>query len=297
MEKEILNKDINDKIGAVAVIGGGIGGMQAALDLAEQGFKVYLLEEKPSIGGAMAQLDKTFPTNDCAMCTMAPRLVEIGRHPNIELITKAEVEGLSGQAGRFTLIVKKKPTFVDPEKCTGCGICQQNCPVRYKIYLEPEEKIEVKLSPEDLEKMNRILRQYRDKKDGLMPILRETNTIYRYLPENVLRFISEELDIPLSIIYRIATFYNAFSLVPRGEHIINVCLGTTCYVRGSKFLIDRLTRELNIEVGQTTQDLKFTLETVRCLGCCSLAPVMTVDGETYGRLKQQDIPKILEDYA
>ena len=116
-------------VGAALVVGGGIGGMQAALDLAGAGIKVYLVESKPAIGGVMAQLDKTFPTNDCAMCTMAPRLVEIGRHKDIEILTLSEVESIAGQAGDFSVTVKKHPRFIDESRCTGCGGCVAECPV------------------------------------------------------------------------------------------------------------------------------------------------------------------------
>jgi heterodisulfide reductase subunit A len=117
------------KVGAVLVVGGGISGMQSSLDLAESGFKVYLLERSPCIGGVMAQLDKTFPTNDCAMCIMAPKLVATGRHPNIELITNTEIEKLEGKPGNFKVTLAKHPRRVNAEKCTGCGICAQECPV------------------------------------------------------------------------------------------------------------------------------------------------------------------------
>ncbi|HWR26636.1 MAG TPA: FAD-dependent oxidoreductase, partial [candidate division Zixibacteria bacterium] len=119
----------NKKTGAAVVLGGGIAGMQASLDLAASGIKVYLVETKSSIGGVMAQLDKTFPTNDCAMCTMAPRLVEISRHNNIELISLAEIESVKGEAGNFTVTVKKRPRYVKEDKCTGCGSCLLVCPV------------------------------------------------------------------------------------------------------------------------------------------------------------------------
>lgn len=125
----------NKKVGSVLIIGGGIGGIQAALDLANSGFKVYLVENSPSIGGTMAQLDKTFPTNDCAMCILAPKLVEAGRHPNIELITYAELEKVEGEPGHFKVKIRKKAKSVDTNKCTGCGNCMANCPVRNKIYL------------------------------------------------------------------------------------------------------------------------------------------------------------------
>jgi heterodisulfide reductase subunit A-like polyferredoxin len=122
-------QDRKSAVGAAMVVGGGIGGMQAALDLADAGIKVYLLETKSAIGGRMAQLDKTFPTNDCAMCTMAPRLVEIGRHPDIEILTLSDVERVEGQAGNFTITVKRRSRFVDESKCTGCGLCTGACPV------------------------------------------------------------------------------------------------------------------------------------------------------------------------
>jgi len=116
-------------VGAALVVGGGIGGMQAALDLAGGGIKVYLADRKPAIGGVMAQLDKTFPTNDCAMCTMAPRLVEIGRHKDIDILTLCEVERIEGKPGNFTVTLKRQPRFVDEAKCTGCGACITPCPV------------------------------------------------------------------------------------------------------------------------------------------------------------------------
>ena len=116
-------------VGAALVVGGGIGGMQAALDLANGGIKVYLAERGPAIGGIMAQLDKTFPTNDCAMCTMAPRLVEIGRHKDIEILTLSEVERVEGQPGDFTVTIRKQPRYIDAAKCTGCGACTTECPV------------------------------------------------------------------------------------------------------------------------------------------------------------------------
>ncbi len=116
-------------VGAVLVIGGGIAGIQSALDLAESGFKVYLLEKLPAIGGRMSQLDKTFPTNDCSMCILSPKLNEVGRHENIEIINNAELVSVEGEAGDFRVKIKRKPLYVDPTKCTGCGVCSEACPV------------------------------------------------------------------------------------------------------------------------------------------------------------------------
>ena len=122
-----MNEESEHK--SVLVIGGGIAGIQASLDLANMGFKVYLVEKSPSIGGRMAQLDKTFPTNDCAMCILAPKMIEASTHPNIELLAYSEVENISGEAGNFRVRIRKQATFVDWNKCTGCGLCVEGCPV------------------------------------------------------------------------------------------------------------------------------------------------------------------------
>ncbi|MCJ2670342.1 MAG: FAD-dependent oxidoreductase, partial [Candidatus Thermoplasmatota archaeon] len=114
----------------VLVIGGGITGIQSALDVAETGVKAVILEDSPFIGGRMAQLDKTFPTNDCSMCILSPKLVEAGRHPNIELVTNADLIALEGEKGNFTATIRKKPRYVDEEKCVACGICAEKCPIK-----------------------------------------------------------------------------------------------------------------------------------------------------------------------
>ena len=139
---------INKTTGAVMVVGGGISGMQSALDLANSGFKVYLVESSPAIGGKMAQLDKTFPTNDCSMCIVSPKLVEVGRHRNIELLTHSDVAALEGEAGNFTARITQHARYVDVDKCTGCGLCELVCPVT-QISWWPEQ-------PEEGEKKKKL---------------------------------------------------------------------------------------------------------------------------------------------
>jgi len=290
-----LHTEEKKNVGAALVLGGGIGGMQAALDLAESGIKVYLVDNKPSIGGVMAQLDKTFPTNDCAMCTMAPRLVEIGRHKDIEVITLADIESVRGSAGNFNIKIRKRPRFVDEEKCTGCGICTQNCPVRNIIYVTPE-KDKIEISPKDIEIMNNIVEEYKDAEGGLVPILQKANDTFNYLPEPVLKYTAEKLGIPLSAVCRIATFYNAFSLEPRGKHIITVCLGTACHVKGAGKIVSALEDKLGIKKGETTEDMLFTLEAVRCIGCCGLAPVLKVGEDIHGLMSKGKVPELISAY-
>ena len=283
------------KIGAALVIGGGIGGMQAALDLAESGIKVYLVDNKPSIGGVMAQLDKTFPTNDCAMCTMAPRLVEIGRHDDIEIITMADIESVSGEPGNFKIKLKKRARYIDEEKCTGCGLCVSNCPVRNIIYVAPDKEV-IQIPTEDQAKIKKIIDEYKDKTNVLLPVLEDAHDEYGFLPEEVIKYIAQELNYPLSLAYRLATFYNAFSLVPRGKTIIRVCMGTACYVKGAKRILTEVEKRLGIKLGETTPDLQFSIEAVNCVGCCGQSPVITANGEIHGYMKQAMVPDILNEY-
>jgi len=289
------NKTENEKIGAALVVGAGIGGMQAALDLAESGIKVYLVDNKPSIGGVMAQLDKTFPTNDCAMCTMAPRLVEVGRHDDINIITMADIESVSGEPGNFQIRLKKRPRYIDEEKCTGCGLCVSNCPVKNVIYVTPDKEV-IEIPSEDQARIKKIIDDYKDKANVLLPALEDVNDEYGFLREDIIKYIAQELNYPLSLAYRLATFYNAFSLIPRGKTIVRVCMGTACYVKGGKKILNEIEKKLNIKLGETTPDLKFSLESVNCLGCCGQSPVVTANDDIYGYMKQAMVSDILKKY-
>ncbi|MCJ7838129.1 MAG: FAD-dependent oxidoreductase, partial [Burkholderiales bacterium] len=120
----------DDGMGDVMVVGGGISGIQAALDMATAGFKVYLVDKSPTIGGKMSQLDKTFPTNDCSMCIESPKFIETDRQPNIQLLTYTDVDSVEGKPGDFTVTLLKKPRYVNEDKCTGCTVCVEYCPVR-----------------------------------------------------------------------------------------------------------------------------------------------------------------------
>ncbi|HBZ55074.1 MAG TPA: 4Fe-4S ferredoxin, partial [Syntrophobacteraceae bacterium] len=128
-KKRLKTGSNSPPVGAVMVVGGGIAGVQSALDLANSGYFVHLVEKSPAIGGVMSQLDKTFPTNDCSMCILSPKLVEVGRHINIKLLTGAEVQSVSGEDGHFEVTVRKQPRYIDLEKCTACGDCATACPV------------------------------------------------------------------------------------------------------------------------------------------------------------------------
>jgi NADH:ubiquinone oxidoreductase subunit E len=130
----------------------------------------------------------------------------------------------------------------------------------------------------------------------LMQTLHKAQEIFGYLPIEVQKFVAHELDVSLAEVYGVATFYTQFSIDPKGKHKIGVCMGTACYVKGSQLVLDKLSKELNIKVGETTPDNLFTLEATRCLGCCGLAPVIMVDGDVYGKLEPKKIPEILSTY-
>lgn len=131
---------------------------------------------------------------------------------------------------------------------------------------------------------------------NLIPLLQEIQEHYHYLPEPALREVAQRLQVPLTAVFHVATFYNCFSLEPVGDHLVQVCLGTACHVRGAPRVLDRLLRELNLPAPGTTKDCQFTVRTVRCVGCCSLAPVVRVDASTHPRLTQAKVRGLLKKY-
>lgn len=136
----------------------------------------------------------------------------------------------------------------------------------------------------------------KSKKGSLMAILHKGQHLFGYLPIEVQKIISKKTRIPIAEIYGVVTFYSQFSLIPKGKHEIGVCLGTACYVRGAQSVLDEVKEALSIEVGGTTTDLNFSLEATRCIGACGLAPVMTISGDVYGKLKSEEVKGILESY-
>lgn len=145
-------------------------------------------------------------------------------------------------------------------------------------------------------KVAAIINKYNADKEQLIPILQDTQAEFHYLPKETLTQVSDTMGIPLSRVYSVATFFKAFSLKPRGKHLINVCLGTACHVRGTSKVLEQLERSLNTSRGETTSDFKFTLETVNCMGCCALGPVLNIDGEYFGQMSADKVDSLLARY-
>ncbi len=152
-------------------------------------------------------------------------------------------------------------------------------------------------TPEQEKELKEVILKHKDQKGALMPVLQEAQDIYGYLPIEVQTMIAEGLDIPLEEVYGVVTFYAQFSLYPKGQYKVSVCLGTACYVKGSGDIYDRLQQRLNIQGGQCTPDGKFSLEACRCVGACGLAPVLTVNEDVYGKITPDDVDDILAKYA
>ena len=155
-----------------------------------------------------------------------------------------------------------------------------------------EEKLEKYLAP-----VRKILDRYEKKERYLIPVLQEAQEEYGYLPEEVLKEAASGLNLSLSQVYGVVTFYSQFHQEPRGKNIVRVCIGTACHVRGGDKVLEALKDELGVDSGETTEDLKFTLESVACIGACGLAPVIMVNDDTHGRLTPEKIPEILAEYS
>ena len=149
---------------------------------------------------------------------------------------------------------------------------------------------------EKIKELNYIINENRTQKGALMAVLHKAQNLFGYLPIEVQRIISEGLNIPLAEVYGVVTFYSQFTLIPKGQYEIGVCLGTACYVRGAQALVEEIQKDLKIDVGQTSPDRKFSFIATRCIGACGLAPVMSVNEEVYGRLEAKDVTDILNKY-
>ncbi|MFP4571597.1 MAG: NADH-quinone oxidoreductase subunit NuoE [Desulfobacterales bacterium] len=152
------------------------------------------------------------------------------------------------------------------------------------------------VTPDMIEQIDQIIEAHKNSPGPVIPALRECQEVVGYLPVEVIDYIGRGLNIPPSDVYGVATFYALFSLTPKGRHKIRACLGTACYVKGIKEVIGRIRKEFDLDVGETTEDRRFSLEGVRCLGACGLAPVMVVDQETYGGVKPDQVSEILQKY-
>jgi len=148
----------------------------------------------------------------------------------------------------------------------------------------------------EVSQIDGIIKHYGRRESAILAILQDIQVKEKYLPKEALEYVSQKMHIPLVHVFRIATFYNALSLKPRGRHKIDVCLGTACHVRGGDKILEKMERDLGISVGETTKDKRFTLESVHCVGCCSLGPVAVVDGNVFGRVSQEKVPTLLKEF-
>ena len=155
---------------------------------------------------------------------------------------------------------------------------------------------DVEKNKEKIQEFNIFIKNHEDTPGALMPVLQEAQEAFGYLPIEVLQRISQELKVPMAEIYGVATFYSQFTFIPKGENKISVCLGTACYVKGAQEILEKIEEELGIKSGLTTTDMKFSISATRCIGDCSLAPVIIVNDDVYARLKKDDIKGIIEKY-
>ncbi len=162
--------------------------------------------------------------------------------------------------------------------------------------MEEKQKIPFNGTKEQEEALKKVIEEHKDMAGAVIPVLHKAQEIYGYLPIEVQERIADGLGVPLAKIYGIVTFYAQFSLYPKGQYQISVCLGTACYVKGAGEILERIKKKLGIDVGQCTADKRFSIDATRCIGACGLAPVMMINDEVYGRVKPEEVDSILEKY-
>jgi len=202
------------------------------------------------------------------------------------------------------------------DKCVGCGLCVKACPYNaiflfsgmddkpsffqsiVSYFFKTEKRVETVDDSVSIDfiKVESIIESYPKGQGSLMAVLQDIQSEYNYIPKELLIYASKKMDIPLSKVYAVSTFYNAFSSIPKGRNTIKVCLGTACHVRGVGRILEELERKLGVKAGETTEDKKFTLETVNCLGACALGPVIIVNEEYFGKVIPDNISSILNKF-
>ncbi|MCK5037513.1 MAG: NAD(P)H-dependent oxidoreductase subunit E, partial [Thermoplasmata archaeon] len=221
----------------------------------------------------------------CSMCIEAPKMVDAGRHQNIELLTYSELVSVEGEDGNFHAKILKKPRSVDVDKCTGCGLCTENCPIMLKIQI-PEKIPEPEVRDKEL--IDGLVSNHSNLPNPIIQILLDVNNQYSYLPRDVLEYLAFKMEMPFAEIYKIVTFYKSFSLEKRGKYHIKVCMGTACHVRGARSIRESIqTRIAGCEDGL------FSYETVNCLGTCAIGPVMMINEEIHGNLDGDKVDKVI----
>lgn len=200
------------------------------------------------------------------------------------------------------MIIVKNFTFFLLNPCiSAMGVIECHCCVYYRASLGRAKDLrrsQAAMSDQKAKfaELQKAIDEHKGEKGALMPVLQAAQGIFGCVPMDVQEIIADALGTTLSDVYGVATFYSQFSLQPKGKYVVGVCMGTACYVRGAQKVLDRVQKELSVEVGNTTADGLFTLQATRCLGACGLAPVMMVNDEVYGRLTEDEIPAILDKY-
>lgn len=242
-------------------------------------------------------LDETFPTLDCSQCILTPRMVEVMQNDKIKLYSYSEIEDVSGYIGNFEIKIRQKARSIDMSKCTGCGDCWNNCICRHRMVVPAPTTYCEQLEPERARVVEEIIADYDPRAGRLIGILQDVQEKFNYLPEDVLKYVSERTGTPLSKIYGIAGFYRSFSLTQRGKHIVRICMGTACHLKGAAKISEAISQELGIGHGETTRDGLFTFERVNCLGACALAPVVTINNRYHGQMTVSKTMRLLEACA